>query len=163
MKNAGSNRKTARMLPNNISLKVGKLIFIFLFTALFVTFPNENWNRFRGINGEGRSKKSSSCNLDQRGIIPGIKLPGVGIAHLYLGLKLFTTSASTSGATQYVSLLIARQVRFFGKKNSIPSLIHTINLTVMHPLHLRLTKTLFLFLGRLKTLMTSSVWIIVGN
>ena len=102
-----------------------KLIFIFLFTASVCNLSaSENWNRFRGINGEGRFKKINlPVTWTSRDYTCEIKLPGVGHSSPVIwGNKLFTTCASTSGATQYVSSIDCKtgQVLWQKEFNSVP-------------------------------------------
>ena len=109
-----------------------KLIFIFLFTASVCNLSaSENWNRFRGINGEGRFKKINlPVTWNSRDYTWEIKLPGVGHSSPVIwGNKLFTTCASTSGATQYVSSIDCKtgQVLWQKEFNSVPYSHHKFN------------------------------------
>ena len=109
-----------------------KLIFIFLFTAsVWNLSARENWNRFRGINGEGRFKKINlPVTWTGKDHTWEIKLPGVGHSSPVIWEnRLFTTSASTSGATQYVSSIDCKtgQVLWQRQFNSVPYSHHKFN------------------------------------
>ena len=83
-----------------------KLISLFLLLTLVLNLSgSENWNRFRGINGDGRYKKINlPLTWSEKDHAWEITLPGVGHSSPVIWEnRLFTTSASKSNATQYVS------------------------------------------------------------
>ena len=79
-------------------------VFLLLVLVASNLGAEKNWNRFRGINGDGTFPKINlPLEWDKKEHTWEISLPGTGHASPVIwGNRIFTTCASASDATQYV-------------------------------------------------------------
>ena len=105
------------------------LFFLFLVCSIIVSFADE-WNRFRGHNGNGYSETSLPLSLNSENFAWQVKLPGVGHASPVLWKNtVFTTCAASNDATQFVLAYEARSGKKLWQKKFPSSLspIHKFN------------------------------------
>ena len=79
-------------------------VFLLLILVASNLGAEKNWNRFRGINGDGTFPEINlPLEWDKKEHTWEISLPGTGHASPVIwGNRIFTTCASASDATQYV-------------------------------------------------------------
>ena len=133
-----------------------RIFFSFIFLlSVFQVSGGGNWNRFRGINGEGRFPEINlPIEWQNKDHTWEISLPSTGHSSpvIWEG-RIFTTCAAENDATQYVYPLIARQGKFYGKEIQSVRILIT-NSIVMHHPHRLLIRISFSFPGLPKTPMT---------